>query len=326
MSVLVTGAAGFIGSHLTERLLAGGAEVVGLDSFDSFYDPSMKERNLDRARDHFGFTEVRGDLRDRAALERVPPHVESVVHLAARAGVRPSIQDPALYVDVNLSGTLHLLEFMRERGIRKLAFGSSSSVYGDDARVPFSEEDACSRPISPYAATKRSGELFVHTYHHLYGLNALCLRFFTVYGPRQRPDLAIHKFAQLLSRGDAIPMYGDGGSERDYTYIDDILSGVDASLSYLDRHQGVFEVINLGSGRTIVLAQMIEMLGAALGVEPRVRRLSDCPGDVRRTYADVSKAARLLSYRPTTPFPEGLARFAEWFRSARAEAPILTGD
>ena len=326
MSVLVTGAAGFIGSHLTDRLLASGEEVVGVDSFDSFYDPAVKERNLDRARDHFGFTEIRGDVRDRGVLEQIPPHVECVVHLAARAGVRPSIDDPALYLDVNLSGTLQLLEFMRSRGIRKLAFGSSSSVYGDDARVPFSEEETCARPISPYAATKRSGELLVHTYHHLYGLDAVCLRFFTVYGPRQRPDLAIHKFAQLLTRGDEIPMYGDGRSERDYTYIDDILSGIEGSLSYLRAHPGVFEAINLGSGRTIGLLQMIDMLGDAFGVEPRVRRLPDVPGDVRRTYADVSKAGRLLGYQPNTPFSTGLRSFAEWFRSSPAEVPILTGD
>jgi UDP-glucuronate 4-epimerase len=326
MSVLVTGAAGFIGSHLTERLLGRGEQVIGLDNFDGFYDPAIKEQNLDRARDHLSFTEIRGDLRDPAVYDRIPDGVHTVVHLAARAGVRPSIEDPHLYLDVNLRATLLLLDFMRTRGIRSLAFGSSSSVYGDDARAPFSEDETCARPISPYAATKRAGELIVHTYHHLYGLDALCLRFFTVYGPRQRPDLAIHKFARLLDAGEPIPMYGDGRSERDYTYIDDILDGVEAAIAYLDRNPGTFETVNLGSARTIALSRMIDDLGSALGVKPRIRRLPERPGDVQRTYADVSKAERLLRYQPAMPFQDGVRRFVEWFRSAPTREPTLTGD
>lgn len=322
MSILVTGAAGFIGSHLSERLLARGHSVIGLDNFDTFYPPSVKERNLDVARAHDGFLELRGDLRDPDAYEGLPDDIEAVVHLAARAGVRPSIRDPKLYLDVNVNGTLLLLEFMRARGIRKLLFGSSSSVYGDTAPVPFTETDHADRPISPYAATKRSGELIVHSHAHLYGLDAICLRFFTVYGPRQRPDLAIHKFARLMTEGDEIPMFGDGSSERDYTEIADILDGIEGALRYLERSTGTYEIVNLGGGRTTSLRTMIGLLSEAIGVEPRIVRMAEQPGDVQRTYADVSKAERLWGYRPSVPFEQGVRRFADWFVSEHA--PRLT--
>lgn len=311
--ILVTGGAGFIGSHLVERLLRRGHQVVSLDNLDSFYDPEIKRRNLRRARDFVDFTEVRGDIRDGQAYERLPDDIGAVVHLAARAGVRPSIVDPALYTDVNLRGTDRLLEFMRQRGVTKLVFGSSSSVYGDDTPVPFSEDAHADRPISPYAATKRAGEHLVHAQGHIFGIDAVCLRFFTVYGPRQRPDLAIHKFARLLLRREEIPMFGDGTSERDYTEVEDILDGVEGALRFVLWNPGTYEVVNLGSGRTVALKRMIEEIARALGVRPRIRSLALQPGDVRRTFADVSKAARMFGYRPRVPFEDGIDRFAEWF-------------
>ena len=311
--ILVTGAAGFIGSHLCERLLAAGHDVVGVDNFDPFYDRSVKEQNLELARACRSFREVRGDIRDPSTYERLPDEIDTVIHLAARAGVRPSIEDPLLYMDVNVGGTSLLLENMRRRGMRRLLFGSSSSVYGDAAPVPFREDHPADRPVSPYAATKRSGEMLVHTYAHLFGIDAICLRFFTVYGPRQRPDLAIHKFTRLLSAGREVPMFGDGSSERDYTHIDDILDGVLGSLAYLARNPGTFDIVNLGGARTISLRQMIDEIAAALGTEALVVRLDDQPGDVRRTCADVSRAARLFGYHPKVPFSAGIRSFVRWY-------------
>lgn len=320
MRVLVTGAAGFIGSHLVERLTARGDEVVGLDNFDDFYAPSTKRGNLvpvleDPARD---FRIVEADIRDPDALRHLPDGIDAIVHLAARAGVRPSIERPLLYQDVNVAGTQRLLEFARAREIRAFVFGSSSSVYGNNEKVPFSEEDPVDRPISPYAATKRAGELLCHTYHHLFDLGVLCLRFFTVYGPRQRPDLAIHKFARLMSQGRPIPQYGDGTSRRDYTYVDDILQGVEAAVDLLAEDPGRFEIVNLGESETVELARLIELLAEALDVEPEIELLPPQPGDVERTYADISKARRLLGYRPETPIEEGIPRFVDWFRRRRA--------
>jgi UDP-glucuronate 4-epimerase len=323
VSVLVTGAAGFIGSHLVERLLDEGMGVVGLDNFDSFYDPAVKERNLDRARGFARFTEVRGDIRDPEAYERLPYEIDTVVHLAALAGVRPSIRNPHGYFDVNVRGTLLLLDFMKERGIPRLLFGSSSSVYGNSAPVPFKEDNAGDRPISPYAATKRAGELIVHAHGHLYGIDAVCLRFFTVYGPRQRPDLAIHNFSRRLVEGLPIQMYGDGTSERDYTYVDDILDGIEGAMRYLERVPGTYEVVNLGGARTITLRDMIVHVATALGVSPQIETLCEQAGDVRRTFADVSKAERLFGYRPSVNFEEGTRRFAEWFLGERACAGVF---
>jgi UDP-glucuronate 4-epimerase len=314
MSILVTGAAGFIGSHVVDRLLERGEAVVGLDSFDDFYDREAKEANLAAARSHAGFLLVEGDIRDRARLEALPDGVEAVIHLAARAGVRPSIERPDLYTDVNVDGTVALLEWARKRGIRPFVFASSSSVYGNNEKVPFSEEDPVDHPISPYAATKKAGELLCHAYAHLFGLSVLCLRFFTVYGPRQRPDLAIHKFARRLAAGDAIPMFGDGTSERDYTYIDDILQGVEGALALArsDTEGGLFEVVNLGESRTVALREMIDVLAEEMGVAPRVERLPEQPGDVRRTFADISKARSLLSYDPVMGFRDGVRLFLDW--------------
>jgi len=314
MSILVTGAAGFIGSHLVERLLTDGEEVVGLDCFDDFYDPAAKERNLAAARDHGAFHEARIDLRDPEALRGLPESVDTVVHLAARAGVRPSIEQPELYTSVNVAGTVTLLEWMRERGIRDLVFASSSSVYGNRSQVPFSEKDPVDAPISPYAATKRSGELICHTWHHLFGMSVVALRFFTVYGPRQRPDLAIHKFARLMRDDRPIPRFGDGTTERDYTYIDDILQGVAGAIDFVRASEPVFEIVNLGESRTVSLHEMISTLADEMGVQPTIRELPEQPGDVQRTFADVSKAGQLFGYRPTTEFREGIRRFLEWFR------------
>ena len=320
MSILVTGGAGFIGSHLVERLLADGEEVVALDNFDTFYDPSIKERNLKRARDFETFTEVRGDIRDPEVYGRLPDGIDTVIHLAARAGVRPSIEDAHLYVDVNIRGTILLLDFIRARGIRRFVFGSSSSVYGDAASVPFSESDAADRPISPYAATKRAGELLVHSHAHLFGFGAVCLRFFTVYGPRQRPDLAIHKFAQMMAAGAEIPMFGDGTSERDYTYVTDILDGIQGALGFLTRNPRAYEIVNLGGAHTVSLRYMIAQLASAIGFVPRIAIMDAQPGDVRRTCADVSKAERLFGYRPSVAFTDGIRRFGKWYGEQAAPA------
>ena len=314
MKILLTGAAGFIASHLSERLLSQGHEVVGLDSFDDFYDPRIKEGNLEEARAHRGFHLVRGDIRDPEVLANLPQGIEAIIHIAARAGVRPSIAEPVLYYDVNVNGTLQLLELARERGIRRFIFASSSSVYGNNRKVPFSEGDRVDHPISPYAATKKAGELLCHTYHHLYGISVLCLRFFTVYGPRQRPDLAIRKFARLLSRGEEIPMFGDGSTQRDYTYIQDILGGVLGGLAWTMENQDAYEIVNLGESRTVSLEEMIRVVGEEMGIQPRVKRLPMQPGDVVRTFADISRARELLGYDPHWEFRDGIREFVRWFR------------
>lgn len=314
MKILVTGAAGFIGSHVVDRLLARGHEVVGLDSFDPFYARATKERNLAGARDHAAFRLVEADIRDPRALEALPREVDAVVHLAALAGVRPSIRRPTEYADVNIAGTVALLELARARGWRRFVFGSSSSVYGERDDVPFREDDPVDHPISPYAATKKACELMAHTYHHLHGIDILCLRFFTVYGPRQRPDLAIHKFTRLMAAGEPIPVYGDGSSERDYTYIDDAVDGVEGALSYLEEGPGGYEVLNIGESRTVALSGLVDVLAEEMGVEPIVDRQPVRPGDVSRTFADVTRARRLLGYDPRTEFREGIRRFVEWFR------------
>ncbi|MEX0935955.1 MAG: GDP-mannose 4,6-dehydratase [Gemmatimonadota bacterium] len=319
MTVLVTGAAGFIGSHLVDRLLERGEDVVGLDSFDGFYDRAIKEANLRSAMDHRSFRLVEGDIRDRKTVAALPGSIDAVLHLAARAGVRPSIRNPVLYSDVNLMGTSVLLEFAREREIEPFVFASSSSVYGNNEKVPFSESDPADHPISPYAATKRSGELLCHTQTHLQGTTCICLRFFTVYGPRQRPDLAIRKFSRLLLSGEPLPRFGDGGSARDYTYIEDILNGVESALAFARRNEGRFEILNLGESRTVMLSEMIRVLGEVFSVTPEIRSLPPQPGDVNRTFADVSRARELLGYHPTTDFVDGMQRFAEWYLSTGVE-------
>lgn len=316
--VLVTGGAGFIGSHLVERLLAeGGFHVTVVDDFNDFYDPEVKRRNTGAHIGRDDFTLHEADIRDRAALARVFERggFDCIVHLAARAGVRPSLVEPVLYAETNINGTLNLLELARERGVEQFVFGSSSSVYGENEKVPFSEDDPIFNPISPYAATKAAGELLCHTYSHLFGLRAVCLRFFTVYGARQRPDLAIHKFARLIYEGRPIPVFGDGTTRRDYTFIDDIIAGVRAAMDY---RASRYEVVNLGESRTVELRELIALLEKELGREAVIDRQPLQPGDVPRTFADVEKARRLLGYEPRTQIEEGLRRFVEWFLSERA--------
>jgi UDP-glucuronate 4-epimerase len=313
--VLVTGAAGFIGSHVVERLLVGGHEVYGLDNLDDFYDLDVKLRNLSAARGRSAFHFVEADIRDPEALDSLPEGISLIIHLAARAGVRPSIERPLLYQDVNVRGTQQLLEYARSAGIHRFIFGSSSSVYGNSEAVPFSEDDRVDHPISPYAATKRAGELLCHTYHHLFGIACVALRFFTVYGPRQRPDLAIHKFTRLMVNGDPIQQFGDGSTQRDYTYIDDILQGVEGARRLLEDDEDLFEIINLGESETVELSRLISLIADTLGVEPRIELLPIQPGDVHRTYADISKARRVLGYDPQTSIEEGIPRFVEWYRA-----------
>ncbi|MEX2531255.1 MAG: NAD-dependent epimerase/dehydratase family protein [Gemmatimonadota bacterium] len=313
MSVLVTGGAGFIGSHLVDSLLARGDEVVVIDSFDPFYPAALKEANLKAARDHDGFTLVGGDIRDRDVVHALPDHVDAVVHLAARAGVRASIADPELCVDVNLLGTSVLLGLARARGIRPFIFASSSSVYGETRDGSFREDAVADRPISPYAATKRAGELLCHADAHLHGLNCLALRFFTVYGPRQRPDLAIRRFARRLLEGEEIPRFGDGTSERDYTFVSDTVDGILAALERTCDGESRYEVLNLGRGEPVKLNRLIEVLSAALGVEARIRELPAQPGDVSRTLASIERAGSVLGYSPSVSFEEGIRQFAEWY-------------
>ncbi|HZI63608.1 MAG TPA: NAD-dependent epimerase/dehydratase family protein [Thermoanaerobaculia bacterium] len=312
--VLVTGGAGFIGSHLTRRLLGRGARVTALDDFNDFYDPARKRRNVAPHLGSASFRLVEGDIRDADLVDRLfaEGRFDAVVHLAARAGVRPSLREPILYEEVNCIGTLRLLEAARRCGPRTFVFGSSSSVYGINRKLPFAEDDEVNQPISPYATTKRAGELLCYNYHHLYGLRTSCLRFFTVYGPAQRPEMAIHKFTDLLARGEAVPMYGDGSSRRDYTYIDDIVDGVVAAM---DLAPG-FEILNLGGAETTALLDLVHWIAEELGVEPRIERLPEQPGDVPITYADVTKAGRLLGYAPKVPIREGLRRFVAWYRSS----------
>jgi UDP-glucuronate 4-epimerase len=315
-SFLVTGAAGFIGSHLTERLLAAGHRVTGFDNFDPFYARDLKHRNLATALSNPRFTFIEGDCAEPAHVQRAfAQPVDAVIHLAAKAGVRPSIEDPLGYTRANIVATHVMLEACKQQGVQRFIFGSSSSVYGNNEKVPFSEDDPVDRPISPYAATKRACELICHTYHSLYGMGVLSLRFFTVYGPRQRPDLAIRKFATLISRGEPVPFFGDGTSERDYTWIDDILQGVLAAIDRSRTQPGEFEIINLGESRTTSLTRLVELISQALGVQPKLNRLPMQPGDVKRTFADISKAKQLLGYDPATPVEDGIPRFIGWFKT-----------
>jgi UDP-glucuronate 4-epimerase len=311
MRVLVTGGAGFIGSHLVERLLAEGHRVVCLDNFDDFYDPALKRRNLAAALKHLGFRLVEGDLRDEDGLEKLfaGEKFDLVAHLAARAGVRPSVEDPALYVDVNLRGTVYLLEACKRHAVRRFISASSSSVYGNSSRVPFSEDDPVNTPISPYAATKKAGELLCHTYHHLYGMDIACLRYFTVYGPRQRPEMAIHHFTRSIFEGKKISLFGDGSSRRDYTYIDDAVEG---TLGAFRREHG-FQVYNIGESQTITLAELIAAIEEQAGKKAIIEHLPEQPGDVKLTYAEIGKARERLGYNPQTKIREGLARFVQWY-------------
>jgi UDP-glucuronate 4-epimerase len=312
MHVLVTGGAGFIGSHLVDRLLGEGHTVTVLDNFDPFYDRSTKERNIQGHRDHPRWRLVDRDIRDLSALHSdLRDDYDAIVHLAARAGVRPSIDDPLGYADVNVRGTHNLLEFARARHILQFVFASSSSVYGINPHVPWREDDFVLQPISPYASTKVSGELLGHVYSHLFQIRVVALRLFTVYGPRQRPDLAIHKFAGLMLQGRPIPVFGDGSTRRDYTFVADIVSGIRAAINY-DKTD--YEVINLGNNDTLSLDEMIAGLEKALGISATIERLPEQPGDVPQTWAQIDKARALFGYEPLTRYADGVKQFAEWFR------------
>jgi UDP-glucuronate 4-epimerase len=308
-NVLVTGGAGFIASHLCEALLADGAEIVVIDDFNDFYDPEIKRGNIAEFRDRI--TLVEGDIRDVTLVDSLfaEHSFDKVFHFAARAGVRPSIADPRLYVSTNIDGTLNLLEGCRKSGVNHFVFASSSSVYGVNQKVPFAEDDLIQRTISPYAATKLAGEQLCSNYSNLYGIRCVCLRFFTVYGPRQRPDLAISKFTRCIMADQAIDQYGDGSTARDYTYVEDIINGVMSAGKYTATD---FEIINLGGSAANTLSQLISDIEEILGKKARINHLSDQPGDVPLTYADVVKAGRLLVYAPSTPLKLGLRRYAEW--------------
>jgi UDP-glucuronate 4-epimerase len=311
MRTIITGGAGFIGSHLVDRLLADGHEVTVVDNFAGFYPRALKEQNLEAARGNRRFRLVELDIRDAPGAERLVGQVqpEAIVHLAARAGVRPSIEAPALYADVNVVGTVHWLEAARKVEPRpRFVYASSSSVYGDRPDAPFRETDPVDLPVSPYAATKKACELIAHTYHHLHALPVTGLRFFTAYGPRNRPDLAIAKFATLIARDQPVPMFGDGSTRRDYTYVADIVDGIVRAIEHCRGHH----LYNLGNSHPIALRDMIAALGTALGKTPRIEHLPEQPGDVRMTCADISRAAAELGYAPRTPFPEGLKQYVAW--------------
>ena len=315
MKILITGGAGFIGSHLADRLLTRGDRVVVLDDFNDYYEPRVKRANAAPHIGHPCYRLVEGDIRDRALVLRLfaEEGFDAVLHFAARAGVRPSIAQPVLYEEVNCVGTLHLLEAAVAHGKPRFIFASSSSVYGINSKLPFAEDDPIERPISPYATTKRSGELLVYNYHYLHGLPAVCLRFFTVYGPRQRPEMAIARFIRGVDGGEAIPFYGDGSSRRDYTYIDDIADGVEAALD-----SGIaFDIVNLGGAQPVSLADLVRAIEQATGKTARLDRQPDQPGDVPATYASVAKAERLLGFRARVPLAEGLRRSVEWHRNQR---------
>ncbi len=316
-NILVTGGAGFIGSHLVKTLLNEGIwNVSVVDNFDEFYSPEFKRRNIEAFLDNPQFELNEIDICSRDEMREVfaKDNFDVIVHLAAKAGVRPSLIEPRACAETNVQGTLNLLELAKDFGVKQFVFGSSSSVYGARCEVPFSEKDKTSEPISPYAATKIAGEMLCHTYSHLYNIRTVCLRFFTVYGACQRPDLAIHKFAKLISENKPIPVFGDGKTRRDYTYIDDIIQGVRAAIDY---DASIHEVINLGESQTVELQELIELLETKLGRKAIIDRREMQPGDVPQTFADISKAKELLNYSPQTKIENGIEKFVEWFENVK---------
>lgn len=315
MKVLITGSAGFIGSHVSEYFLEQGHQVIGIDNFDPFYSIGQKKKNLFVAQQNKNYTFIECDITDAEALNKLPQGIDAVVHLAAKAGVRPSIENPQAYTHTNIKGTLTLLEWMKQRNIRKLVFASSSSVYGNNKKIPFSETDNVDFPISPYAFTKKACELMNHTYHHLYGFDIMNLRFFTVYGPRQRPDLAIRKFVELISAGKPIQMFGDGSTARDYTFINDTRDGIYKAFEYVTGNKNVFETVNLGNNSPVKLIELINCIGETLGKKPIIEQQPMQPGDVDITYADINKAKKLLGYNPSTTLQQGIAAFVNWHKS-----------
>ncbi|MEA3454986.1 MAG: GDP-mannose 4,6-dehydratase [Campylobacterota bacterium] len=330
----VTGGAGFIGSHLCEALLRDNRIVITIDNFDPFYDPAIKQRNIDSIQkmmidekiESSNFRLIEGDIRDFGLLEKIFSELKqydrdiTILHIAAKAGVRPSIENAPLYTDVNIIGTQNIFEVAKSFGVKKIIYASSSSVYGENKKVPFSEEDSVDNPISPYAMTKKSNELLAHTYHHLYAIDTIGLRFFTVYGPRQRPDLAINKFTGMIDSSEAIPFYGDGTTRRDYTYIDDIIDGVLKSIHYIESHDNIYEIFNLGESQTTTLRELVSLIENALGKKAKLNKLPLQPGDVSQTYADISKAKRIIGYHPTTLITEGINKFAAWHKAQEHQA------
>lgn len=313
---LITGGAGFIGSSLADNLIKEN-KVIVIDNFCNFYDPNIKENNIKEILNNANYKLYRGDIRDNKLIEKIflENKIDVVIHLAAMAGVRPSIENPVLYQDVNCMGTQNILEVMKKYKVDKLVMASSSSVYGNNKTVPFKETDIVDYAISPYAATKKANEVMTHVYHQLFNFNVIMLRFFTVFGPRQRPDLAINKFTRLMLDGEKIPMFGDGSTSRDYTYIDDIVSGIKKSISYVETNKNVYEIINLGNSSPITLKEMINIIGEVLEITPDIEQLDMQPGDVNRTYADINKASSLLGYEPKTSFKEGIQKFVEWYKN-----------
>ncbi|HSU27281.1 MAG TPA: GDP-mannose 4,6-dehydratase [Chitinophagaceae bacterium] len=317
--ILVTGAAGFIGSHVCERLLSQGYIVTGIDNFDPFYPRQIKEKNLAASLANPSFEFIEGDAGDTGTQDKITRIPDLVIHLAAKAGVLPSLKAPPDYIIGNILLTNKILEWMREKGIKKMIFASSSSVYGNTDVIPFREDQPVNSPFSPYAFTKRSCELMNYTYHQLYGMDIMNLRLFTVYGERQRPDLAIHKFVHLIMQKKSIHLYGDGSTSRDYTYWKDIVDGISSSLDYILAHEGVFEVINLGNNKPVKLIELVEQIAAVMNTHPDIIYEEKKPGDVDITYADISKAGKILGYEPRTSMKDGLSNFINWFKHANGE-------
>ena len=313
---LITGGAGFIGSSLSKRLLEQGNKAIAIDNFCDFYSEKIKENNVKELLKNKNFKLYRADIRDRQAISKIfkENNIEIVMHLAAMAGVRPSIENPCLYQDVNCMGTQNILEEMKSHNVKNLVMASSSSVYGNCKEVPFREDMIVDFAISPYAATKKANEVMTHVYHKLFDINVIMLRFFTVYGPKQRPDLAINKFTRLMLNDEEIPMFGDGSTSRDYTYIDDIVDGIIKSCNYTLNNENVYEILNLGNSSPVSLKEMINTIANTIGVEAKIKQLPMQPGDVERTFADVSKAKKLIGYEPKTSFEEGIKNFVNWYK------------
>lgn len=322
VTILVTGCAGFIGSHVCSLLLNKGYRVIGVDNFDPFYNRSIKESNLEKFKTHPAFSFYELDI--TAGLDAVTEeNINAVIHLAAKAGVRPSIEDPAGYLKVNIDGTQKIHEFMQSRSVSKLIFASSSSVYGNNKKIPFSEDDNVDNPISPYAFSKKAGELMNYTFHHLYNIDIVNLRFFTVYGPGQRPDLAIHNFVKKIAKDQPITLFGDGQTARDYTYIDDTVSGIFNALEYCLQNTGVYTIANLGNNNPVKLHELVDTIYAGMGKNKNVVYESMQPGDVDITFADITKAGNLFNYKPATGLGEGIGKFIDWFK---AEEQAKTGN
>ena len=312
----ITGGAGFIGSSLSEKLIKEGNKVISIDNFCDFYSIKIKENNIKGLIQNKDFKLYRTDIRNRETLKEIfnENHIDIVIHLAAMAGVRPSIENPVLYQEVNCMGTQNILEEMKSHNIKDLIMASSSSVYGNCKEVPFREDMVVDFAISPYAATKKANEVMTHVYHKLFNMNVIMLRFFTVYGPKQRPDLAINKFTRLMLNNEEIPMFGDGTTSRDYTYIDDIVNGIVKSCEYIVDHENVYEILNLGNSSPVSLKEMINTIGKVLGINPKIKQLPMQPGDVSKTYADITKAKEKIGYEPVTPFEQGIQKFVDWYK------------